>query len=491
MDGMATLLHPAHDALAATDVDLAACFGPLSCEREDVPLAVDGALPSWLGGSLYRNGPARFDLAQQQLAHWFDGLGMLHRFAFADGAVRYTNRFVRSEAYHAAARTGKLAYREFASDPCASLFGRVRALFTTGPSDNASVNVAMLGDDVVALTEGALPIAFDRGTLRTIGAVEFHDRRTMRRELTTAHPHSEPGDTPALLNFFTRLGARCSYEVFRLGPRTRVREVVARIPVREPGYMHSFGVTDRWIVLAEFPFLVQPARLALSGKPFIRNFRWLPERGTRFILVDRTGRRAPRVLQGPPCFAFHHVNAYDEGDDVVVDLVAYDDPSIIDALYLDRLRRGAPDFPAGTWRRFRLRDVTAARGATVHEERRIDVAVELPRLDYERVNARPYRWCYATAAPRAGDFLTAIAKLDTEDGSAALWHEPGCCAGEPVFVAAPDATAEDDGVLLSVVLDSIAGRSFLLVLDARDLRELARAEAPHAIPAGFHGAHLG
>jgi carotenoid cleavage dioxygenase-like enzyme len=56
-----------------------------------------------------------------------------------------------------------------------------------------------------------------------------------------------------------------------------------------------------------------------------------------------------------------------------------------------------------------------------------------------------------------------------------------------VFVAEPDAAEEDAGVLLSIVLDGERGSSFLLVLDARDLSELARAEVPHHIPFGFHG----
>jgi beta,beta-carotene 9',10'-dioxygenase len=59
--------------------------------------------------------------------------------------------------------------------------------------------------------------------------------------------------------------------------------------------------------------------------------------------------------------------------------------------------------------------------------------------------------------------------------------------GEPVFVPSPDARREDDGVLLSVVLDGRTGSSFLLVLDASSLEELARAEVPHQIPFGFHG----
>ena len=63
--------------------------------------------------------------------------------------------------------------------------------------------------------------------------------------------------------------------------------------------------------------------------------------------------------------------------------------------------------------------------------------------------------------------------------------------GEPVFVPAPGATAEDDGVLLSVILDPERGTSSLLVLDAATLAERARAEVPHHIPHGFHGQYFG
>ena len=78
-------------------------------------------------------------------------------------------------------------------------------------------------------------------------------------------------------------------------------------------------------------------------------------------------------------------------------------------------------------------------------------------------------------------------KVDLADGGAEMWSEPGCYPGEPVFVPAPGPRDEDGGVILSVVLDAAAQRSFLLVLDARDFTELARAEAPHHIPFGFHG----
>jgi beta,beta-carotene 9',10'-dioxygenase len=56
-----------------------------------------------------------------------------------------------------------------------------------------------------------------------------------------------------------------------------------------------------------------------------------------------------------------------------------------------------------------------------------------------------------------------------------------------VFVAAPDSQAENEGVLLSVVFNARRGTSFMLVLDAQTLGEVARADVPHHIPFGFHG----
>src|SRR5229473_2326247 len=83
--------------------------------------------------------------------------------------------------------------------------------------------------------------------------------------------------------------------------------------------------------------------------------------------------------------------------------------------------------------------------------------------------------------------LNQLVKVDVIQRSARTWFEEDSYPGEPVFVAAPDATGEDEGVILSVVLDGERGRSFLLVLDAASFTELARAEVPHTIPFGFHG----
>lgn len=46
---------------------------------------------------------------------------------------------------------------------------------------------------------------------------------------------------------------------------------------------------------------------------------------------------------------------------------------------------------------------------------------------------------------------------------------------------------EDDGVLLSVVLDEVEGKSSMVVVDAKEMKEVGRAEMEGVFPVGFHG----
>ena len=444
---------------------------------DELPLA--GTLPPWLAGSLLRTGPARFEVGDQKMRHWFDGLAMLHRFTIDGGRVSYGNRYLEGRSYRAARETGQIAYREFATDPCRSLFKRVQTLFAPGRaiSDNANVNVARLGERFVAMTETPLPVQFDARTLRAADAPPYR----APGELTTAHPHLDRA-TGGMINYAAKLGPRSSYRFFGVDPDAVAKpRLLASLPVREPAYMHSFGLTERWIVLAEFPFVVNPLALALSGRPYIENYRWKPELGTRFTLIDRASGRAEATLTGDPCFAFHHVNAFERDGEVIVDLCAYEDPGIVEDLYLERLRSGAP-VRGATLTRFRL---DAGRG-DVRRSTLAEEDLELPRIAYGSHNERPYRYVWGNGTGDGG-WLERIAKVDTESGHTLSWSEPGCYPGEPVFVAEPDGADEDAGALLSVVLDARSQRSFLLVLDAADLSELARAEVPHHIPFGFHG----
>jgi carotenoid cleavage dioxygenase-like enzyme len=263
--------------------------------------------------------------------------------------------------------------------------------------------------------------------------------------------------------------------------------VLVTLHAPRPAYMHSFAITERYAVLAEFPLVVTPVAIPLSGRPFIENYRWEPGRGTRFRIIDVQAGRLQATGHGEAFFAFHHVNAYQRGRELVLDVCAYDDASIVGALRLDRLRSGSPGLPAPRLRRY----LVPLNGGQVRREDLADTSLELPRIDYSRSNGRCYRYAYGVRAAQDGDFLNQIVKIDVDRGEPAVWSEPGTYPGEPVFVPAPGGRREDSGVLLSVVLEPASGGSFLLVLDASSLGELARARLPHHVPFGFHGTYAG
>jgi carotenoid cleavage dioxygenase-like enzyme len=450
-------------------------FVSQEAETPAVEVELDGALPEWLAGALIRTGPAKWEVGARTMNHWFDGLAMLHRFELGGGRVSYSSRFLESRAYRAARDTGEISFSEFATDPCRSLFRRLATLFRPQLTDNGNVNLTRLGERFVAMTETPIPVQFDGETLAAAGVA--YD---VPGELTTAHPHLDRAGG-GMLNYAAKLGPRSHYRFFCVAPGAAEPQVIASAPVREPAYMHSFGLTERWIVLAEFPFVVNPLALALAGRPYIENYRWKPERGTRFTLLDRATGAASGPYETEPFFCFHHINAYEENGDVVVDMCTFEDAGLVEDLYLARLRAGKP-VAAPEVRRCRI----AVGSGSVAGERLLEHGFDLPRINYSRCNERRYRYAWGAGVGDSGWF-DSIVKADVAERTTDTWSSPGCYPGEPVFVAEPSAEAEDAGVLLSIVLDGDAEASFLLVLDAATLSELARATVPRHIPFGFHG----
>ncbi|MBO9534957.1 MAG: carotenoid oxygenase family protein [Solirubrobacteraceae bacterium] len=444
---------------------------------EGAELPVVGELPAWLRGQLLRNGPGRWDFGGTAVHHWFDGMSLLHSFEVDAGRVTYRNRFVESKAYTAFRDTGKLKYSEFASDPCRTRFQRIQSMFQPQVTDNPAINAFKFGEHYMALSETPMAYEFDPSTLETLGVL--YENPDM---FATAHPHESPEGH--MLNLAGKFGPRSTQTFFSMDPATLEAKRIGGVRRQRPTYQHSFGMTDRWLILTEFPFSVNPVDILRTGRPFIENFKWQPEAGTRIVLIDRrTGERGGE-WEAEPGFCFHHVNAWEEGDDVVLDLCRFDDPSIVENLALAQLRAGA-DYPEdgnAYLHRYRLRP-----GAPRAQETRLsDAPIELPRINYRRHNGRAYRYVYGVGSGADVPF-DRLVKIDAMWGAVREWREPDALVGEPVFVATPGGAAEDDGVLLSLVLDGRAERSMLLVLDAADLSELARATISRAVPPGFHG----
>ncbi len=461
----------------------ALAFKSLKTETHLPDLVVDGKLPEWLRGSLLRNGPALFEIGEEKFNHWFDGLAMLHAFSFQGGRVDYRNRFLRSSAYSAWKKEGKIKYSELgtdpAPDPCRQIFSGVSTLPILAKVPNANVSIEHWANHFRAHTEIPIPVRFDPKFLKTIGA----ETEAPQGRLGTAHPHHDP-----------HTGERFSYEVELVPPsglrviseKAGRRRELAFIPQDMPGYLHSFGLTQRYVVMFTQPFNFNMTKfLSPDRGPIITNYEWHPELPSKVILVDRRRGGVVSTSEIDPFFAFHHINAYDQGGKVVIDLCAHKDAGVIDALYLKKIRAGR-NVPQARLRRL---EVNPSNGKLTQRQLIEDV-IELPQKNYDAVNARPYRYAYGVGLKGAkSGFIDQLVKADVEKGESITWREAGVYPGEPVFVPRPGAKTEDDGVILSVVLDGLRRSSALVVLNARDMEEIARASVPHHIPFGFHGLH--
>jgi beta,beta-carotene 9',10'-dioxygenase len=99
----------------------------------------------------------------------------------------------------------------------------------------------------------------------------------------------------------------------------------------------------------------------------------------------------------------------------------------------------------------------------------------------------PYIYVYGLGAVQPYKFPHQLIKVNIKTGASQTWSQNGCYANKPTFVPNPTGKNEDEGVVLSVVFDSIRKKSFLLILDAKKFTELAKAELPCAIPLGLVG----
>ena len=230
--------------------------------------------------------------------------------------------------------------------------------------------------------------------------------------------------------------------------------MIGSMPVREPAYMHSFGLTERFLVLAEFPFVVNPLALALARRPYIENYRWKPQRGTRFTLFDRASGevagelRTRGLLRLPPRQRLRATASRWWSTSAPTPT-----PGIVEDLYLERLRAGKP-LARAELARFRL----DPRRGSVTRERLAEEDLELPRINYGRCNERPYRYAWGLSCGRQR-----LARADREGRHRAAHDErpspsPASTRASRCSWPRPGAEREDDGVLLSVVLDAEAGQ---------------------------------
>jgi len=224
------------------------------------------------------------------------------------------------------------------------------------------------------------------------------------------------------------------------------------------------------------PFIVNPYDLMFSNKAFIDNFIWKPEEKTEVILIDRKTGKQAHTYKIDPFFFFHTINCFEKENKVSLDVIGYQDYRVVYTQKVETMRQQARATFQGQVKRITL-DLITKNALTENRE----IFFEQPQIN-EQYKGKPYSFVYGTDIDQK-----TIYKYNMQTQKIMSWHENGSFVGEPIFVAQPNSTQEDNGVLLSVALDAQKKHSYLLILDAQTMQEVARALLPHHIPFGFHG----
>lgn len=516
---------------------------------------MEGNIPAYAAGVLFRTGLGPRQLETDvgttfRVNHWFDSFAQVHRFQIhapspdtPNPRVTYNSRSSCDGLIERIKRTGKLEGYSFAGkyDLCTSYFQKLQSVFRPAPKvdtpDQVNVSVSLSANfpglsatgkrleqpverDQLATLCNKSDISFvqmlDPQTLEPIGVAQQKSLHPLLIGSSSAtHAKSDP-ITGDVYNYNLKYGRSGTYRVFAVSASTGQTSILATI-YASSSYLHSLFLTENYTILC-----VWNAFFSLGGAPIFYHKNLVDalaeydgSRPATWYVIDRTppeagGRGLVATYESPPFFAFHSINAFEEGDreaggvDIVADVVAYDNNDCVKRFYLDNMMsdsstaKGLSDAAfsqcRSSVRQFRLRDIPSESSRQIRKAELVfskaqELSVELPTINPSKL-MRKHRYVYGVTDTGNSSFFDGLVKYDEDTHTNIQWNQHGQTAGEPIFVADPASEDEDGGVVLSVVLDGIRGKSYLLVLDAKTMKEVARANVDGPVGFGFHGTHV-
>ena len=420
-------------------------FAPTFEERTDYDLKVIGHIPESLQGTLLRNGA---NPQSGESAHWFLGNGMLHGVRIEAGQAKwYRNRYVKTPLF---------------LKPDGDVMDGLGDMTMSA----ANTNVIQHAGKIMALEEGHWPFEVSN-ELETVGPNNYE--RKLEGAMT-AHPKICP-ETGELLAFsygmtppyLTYLRASASGELLQ----------TEQIEVPGATMIHDFNVTRNFVIFMDLPAVWNFEGMATTGLPIL----WDESYGARLGVMPRNGGNAEVVwYEIDPCYVFHPLNAYENGDKIVIDVCRMDDTMKPGSSAPPMLHRWTIDQASGR----------------VTETQLDDRVVDFPRVA-DAVVGLKHQYGYCAAFAGSAPYGEGLIKYNLETGTSEYRHLDGGQASEAVFVKDPAASGEDGGFLLSYVYQPEIDQSEVLILNAQDMlgEPVARIQIPARVPAGFHGNWIG
>ncbi len=448
---------------------------------------IEGEIPAELTGTVFRNGPGLTDVNGYRLKHPFDGDGMINSIAIKDGKAFYRNKFVRTEGYVAEQRSGKCEYRGvFGTQKPGGVLANA---FDVKLKNIANTHVVYWGGKLLALWEAAEPHQLDASTLETKG-LDYLDGLLGKGDAFAAHPKFDPDceGSPRMVNFGVKAGLSSTISLYEFTPDGAItRQHKHSLPGF--AFLHDFAITPNYCIFVQNPVSFNPLPFVVGLKGAAECIQFNPKNPTKIVVIPRSGEGEVRFFNTDPCFVFHHANAFEREGQLILDSVCYDNFPTLD----DAEDYSTVDFdhvPASQLWRFTV-DLKTEK---VDVEKLIERPCEFPALNPNNVG-REYRYLFigATHGKVKNAPLQALVRRDMTTGEEQFWSAaPKGFGGEPLFVARPDATAEDDGWVLLWIYNAQSDRTELTIFNAQDITTgpVATLKLKHHVPYGLHGSFV-
>ncbi len=452
-------------AITAINPYLNSNFAPVRAEITTDNLKVIGELPANLSGMFVRNGPnPQWSPIGQY--HWFDGDGMLHGVRISNGQASYSNRYVQTQAWKIEQAAGKAVWSGLLEPP---------QMDNPHGAYKNTANTALVwhAGQVLALNEGGAPHAIKVPDLETKGEYTYNGKLV---SAFTAHPKVDPDIGEMMFFGYSFTPPYLQYSIV-----SAAGELLRTVPINLPMgvMMHDFAITENYTIFMDLPLTFNPERMQ-RGESLMMFER---DRPSRFGIVPRYGDNSNiRWFESSPCYVFHTLNAYEVQDEIVLVACRMNATTVLNA------SNSQPDLEADIPRLHRWRFNLST--GKVQEEMLDDVPAEFPRIN-ENYLGQLTRYGYAgRMAKNSLPLFDGLIKYDLSNGKSHT-HEfgRGRYGGETVFAPSLNATAEDDGWLVTFVYDEDLETSELVVINAQDVTSepIARVIIPQRVPYGFHG----
>tara|TARA_B100000579_G_C22817300_1_gene848595 strand:- start:532 stop:2022 length:1491 start_codon:yes stop_codon:yes gene_type:complete len=471
--------------------DWASAYSNVEKELDSVALKlVKGKVPKGLSGTFYRNGPGQLERGGQWVHHPFDGDGMITSLEFSNGKINFSNRFIRTKEYLAESKANKFLYRGVFGTQKPG--GQLSNAFDVRLKNIANTNVIKFGDELLALWEASSPYSINPKTLETNGLSNLNGV-LKPTEAFSAHPRFDPGhhNEKRMVTFGVKTGPKSTLRLMEFGMEdNNVGSILSDRKDSFGGFafLHDFAITKNWAIFLQNAISFNPIPFLIGKKGAAQCLSSDSKAKPKFWLIPRDSgvhaNKPPLIIDAPGGFVFHHLNAFEANNEIILDSIYYNDfPTIEPGQDFKNI-----DFdllPEGILKRCVI-DINK-KSFQLDELSKQCCEFAMVNPSKQGLQAK-FGWMAVAENELGNGPLQGIKKINLFDKTSITWsagHRG--FVNEPLMVPNPNSEKEDDGWILVVMWNGKREGSDLVILNASDMKEIALLELPIPIPYGLHG----